>query len=56
VAKETAQGAALIAEGLAGGTYERLVEVMELRETSGTTLDHLYVDGADALRKKYLES
>ena len=56
VAKEAAQGAALIAEGLAGGTYERLVEVMELRKTSGTTLDHLYVEGAEALRKKYLES
>ena len=55
VAKEAAQGAALIAEGLAGGTYESLVEVMELRATSGSALDHLYIEGAEALRKKYLK-
>ena len=54
VAKEAAQGAALIAEGLAGGKHKPLVEVMELSETSGTALDHLYVEGAEALRKKYL--
>jgi len=54
VAKEAAQGAALIAEGLAGGKHKRLVEVMCLRETSGTALDHLYVEGAEDLRKKYL--
>ena len=54
VAKEAAQGAALIAEGFAGGRQKRLVEVMRLHETSGTALDHLYVEGAEALRKKYL--
>jgi predicted butyrate kinase (DUF1464 family) len=53
-AKEAAQGAALIAEGLAGGMHERLVEVMELRGASGTVLDHLYVAGAEALRQRYL--
>lgn len=53
VAKETAQGAALIAEGLAGGVHARLVEVMELREASGTVLDHLYVAGAETLRGRY---
>lgn len=56
VAKEAAQGAALIAEGLAGGMYERLVEVMELCGASGTVLDHLYVAGAEALRQRYLRS
>jgi predicted butyrate kinase (DUF1464 family) len=56
VAKEAAQGAALIAEGLAGGTHERLVEVMGLRETRGTALDHLYVQGAQALRQRQFES
>jgi len=56
VAKEAAQGAALIAEGLAGGRYEGLVDAMEIRETNGTALDHLYVEGAGALRKKYLGS
>jgi predicted butyrate kinase (DUF1464 family) len=53
VAKEAAQGAALIAEGLAGGLYEGLVEVMQLRGASGTVLDHLYVVGAESLRQQY---
>ncbi len=54
VAKEAAQGAALIAEGLAGGMHERMIEIMGLRDAAGTSLDHLYVDGADTLRGKYL--
>jgi predicted butyrate kinase (DUF1464 family) len=54
VAKEAAQGAALIAEGLAGGTYQELVEVMQLRGAKGTVLDHLYIKDAPALRQKYL--
>lgn len=53
VAKEAAQGAALIAEGLGGGAHGRLVEVMGLREASGTILDHLYVAGAETLRERY---
>jgi predicted butyrate kinase (DUF1464 family) len=55
IAKEAAQGAALIAEGLAGGMHEELVEVMGLREASGTALDHLYVAGAETLRQRYLD-
>ena len=54
VAKEAAQGASLIADGLAGGQYEELVEVMEIRGARGTVLDHLYVKDAEALRQKYL--
>lgn len=54
VAKEAAQGAGLIAEGLAGGIYRGLVEAMGLRGASGTVLDHLYIAGAVALRRKYL--
>jgi len=56
VTKEAAQGAALIAEGLAGGSHKRLVDVMGLCETSGTVLDHLYVKGAEALRHKFFDS
>ncbi len=49
VAKEGAQGAALIADGLAGGSNRALVEVMRLRESAGTVLDHLRViTAADA--------
>jgi len=52
--KEAAQGAALIAEGLAGGNNEDLVEAMGIRKVSGASLDHLYVEGAAAVREKYL--
>ncbi|MEA3377679.1 MAG: DUF1464 family protein, partial [Chloroflexota bacterium] len=53
VAKEAAQGAALIAEGLAGGRHQGLVEAMRLREAEGTALDHLYVAGSEAVREEY---
>jgi len=55
VAKEAAQGAALIAEGLAGGAHNSLVETMGLCQASGTLLDHLYFQDAKAIIKKYLE-
>jgi predicted butyrate kinase (DUF1464 family) len=54
VAKEAAQGAALIAEGLAGGKNEGLVGAMRLREADGSVLDHLYLTGSQALRDEYL--
>lgn len=54
IAKEAAQGAALIADGMAGGQYVDLVETMQLRNVSGTVLDYLHVNQADALRQKYL--
>ena len=41
--KEAAQGAALIADGLAGGAHRDLVATLGLREARGTVLDHLYV-------------
>jgi len=51
VAKQGAQGAALIADGLAGGTHRDLVEAMRLRESRGTVLDYLRViTPADARR------
>lgn len=42
-AKQGAQGAALIADGLAGGGQRELVDTLRIREASGTVLDHLYV-------------
>jgi predicted butyrate kinase (DUF1464 family) len=42
IAKEGAQGAALIADGLAGGKHRALVESLGIRAARGTTLDHLY--------------
>ncbi len=43
VAKQGAQGAALLADGLAGGRQEALVERLRIREAKGTVLDHLHV-------------
>jgi predicted butyrate kinase (DUF1464 family) len=49
-AKTAAQGAALLANGLAGGRYAPLVERLRLREASGTALDHLRMHGAESIR------
>jgi predicted butyrate kinase (DUF1464 family) len=43
VAKHAAQGAALIADGLAGGRSTALVETLGIRDASGTAIDHLFV-------------
>ncbi len=48
-ASTAARGSALLADGLAGGAYAPLAEVLRLREASGTALDHLRVAGADAI-------
>ena len=53
VAKQGAQGAALIADGLAGGaTAARLVETMGIRDAAGTVLDHLHVISPAAARRR----
>ena len=52
VAKEAAQGAALIADGLAGGRHAVLTDVMGIREASGTVLDHLKIITADAALRR----
>jgi len=53
LAKEAAQGAALIADGLAGGAARTLVDALGLRDASGTILDHLYVAGAATIREQF---
>jgi predicted butyrate kinase (DUF1464 family) len=50
VAKQAAQGAALVADGLAGGASASLVEAMAIRQASGTVLDHLHVISPEAAR------
>ncbi len=55
VAKEAAQGAALIANGMAGGQFADLVEAMRLKEAKGTVLDYLHVSLTDTLKQKYLK-
>jgi predicted butyrate kinase (DUF1464 family) len=47
--KSAARGAAILADGLAGGTYAPLVERMRLREASGGVLDHLRLYGAQSI-------
>jgi predicted butyrate kinase (DUF1464 family) len=45
-----AHGAAVLADGLAGGRYAPLVDRLRLRDASGSVLDHLRVHGADRIR------
>ena len=52
VAKAAAQGAALVADGLAGGRSSALVETLGIREACGTVLDHLYVIEPAAARAR----
>jgi predicted butyrate kinase (DUF1464 family) len=52
VAKQAAQGAALIADGLAGGRFAALVNALGIRQAGGTVLDHLYVISAAAARRR----
>ncbi len=54
--KEAAQGAALFAEGLAGGPAETLVKTMRLKECSGTVLDWISLPQAQQIRNMYKEA
>ena len=48
--KCAAQGAALVADGLAGGRMKTLVERLEIRNASGSVLDHLRHPAAKRIR------
>lgn len=52
--KETAQGYAVVAEGLAGGKFERLVEWMKIKEGKGTTLDYIYHPKFKGVKDKFV--
>jgi len=52
VAKQGAQGAALLADGLVGGASAGLVQTLRLREASGTVLDYLRVITPAAARRR----
>jgi predicted butyrate kinase (DUF1464 family) len=51
-AKHAAQGAALMAEGLAGGYSRALIDTLGLREAAGTVLDHLHFVDRDAAARR----
>jgi predicted butyrate kinase (DUF1464 family) len=48
--KEAAQGAAIIADGLAGGPFKPVVDALRLREAGGTVLDWLTHPRASEVR------
>ena len=48
-ASAAAHGAALLADGLAGGSHADLTETLRLREAAGSVLDHLRVAGAETI-------
>ncbi len=50
VAKEAAEGAYIIGEGLLGGGYAGLVEAMKLRQASGTMYDYVLLKGVTVAR------
>jgi predicted butyrate kinase (DUF1464 family) len=47
--KTAVRGAALLADGLAGGSHAPLVARMRLREARGGVLDHLRMHGAERI-------
>jgi predicted butyrate kinase (DUF1464 family) len=51
-AKQGAQGAALLADGLAGGRHAELVRRLRIREARGTVLDHLVFITPTAARER----
>jgi predicted butyrate kinase (DUF1464 family) len=51
-AKQGAQGAALLADGLTGGRHAHLVDRMRVREARGTVLDHLVFIPPGAARQR----
>jgi predicted butyrate kinase (DUF1464 family) len=51
--KEAAQGAAIVANGLAGGRYSELTGIMKIRDAKGTSLDYILLPEIEALKKDY---
>jgi len=47
IAKEAAEGAYIIGEGLLGGKYKSIVDSLELREARGTMFDHILLKGIE---------
>jgi predicted butyrate kinase (DUF1464 family) len=51
-AKQGAQGAALIADGLAGGRCAPMVHHLRIRQAGGSVLDHLHVISPEVARRR----
>jgi predicted butyrate kinase (DUF1464 family) len=52
VAKQAAQGSALMADGLAGGAAKPLVDALGIEDARGTVLDHLYVVSQETAERR----
>ncbi|MFC1929160.1 DUF1464 family protein [Chloroflexota bacterium] len=50
VAKEAAEGAYIIGEGLLGGKYTGIVDSLQLREAGGTMFDYILLKGAELVK------
>ena len=50
IAKQAAEGAALVANGLAGGACAELVATLGIREARGSVLDHLHIISPERAR------
>lgn len=53
--KETAQGYAVVADGLAGGKFEDLVEWMRINEAKGTVLDYVYHPKFKRVKERFVK-
>jgi len=53
--KESAQGYAIVADGLAGGKFVELIEWMGIKNAKGTALDHIYHPKGKSIRQKLEE-
>ena len=47
IAKEAAEGAYIIGEGLLNGKYQGIIDCLDLKGASGTMYDHLSIKGAE---------
>lgn len=50
--KETAQGYAVVADGIAGGRFESLIEWMKIKEAKGTAMDHIFHPKFESFRER----
>lgn len=51
--KEAAQGAAIIANGLAGGRFISLIEGMQIKKAKGTSLDYILLPEIMGIKEEY---
>lgn len=51
--KEAAQGAAIIANGIAGGNYSQLIGTMQIKKAKGTSLDYILLPEIENIKKDY---